>query len=95
MYPEYIRTLFQAANERGIERMVVSHPDFVIGAEPELCRELVGLGAYIEHEIGRASDSASRSVACPNRPYGPYATVATSSCSATTQRCSPRPHADW
>ncbi|URM98160.1 DUF6282 family protein [Actinomadura madurae] len=52
MYPEYIRTLFQAARERGMKRMVVSHPDFVIGAEPALCRELVDLGAFVEHEIG-------------------------------------------
>ncbi|SFO17978.1 MULTISPECIES: DUF6282 family protein [Actinomadura] len=52
MYPEYIRTLFQAARERGMKRMVVSHPDFVIGAEPGLCRELVDLGAFVEHEIG-------------------------------------------
>jgi hypothetical protein len=52
MYPEYIRTLFEAAKDRGITRMVVSHPDFVIGAEPELCRELIGLGAFVEHEIG-------------------------------------------
>ena len=52
MYPEYIRTLFQAASERGLTRMVVSHPDFVIGAEPELLRELIELGAYVEHEVG-------------------------------------------
>jgi hypothetical protein len=52
MYPAYIRTLFQAAKERGMTRMVVSHPDFVIGAEPGLCRELVDLGAFVEHEIG-------------------------------------------
>lgn len=52
MYPAYIRTLFQAAKERGMTRMVVSHPDFVIGAEPDLCRELVELGAFVEHEIG-------------------------------------------
>jgi hypothetical protein len=52
MYPEYIRTLFRAAKERGLKRMVVSHPDFVIGAEPELCRELIELGAFIEHEVG-------------------------------------------
>lgn len=52
MYPEYIRTLFQAAKDRGITRMVVSHPDFVIGADPDLCRELIGLGAFIEHEVG-------------------------------------------
>lgn len=52
MYPEYIRTLFQAAKERGLTRMVVSHPDFVIGADPALCQELIELGAYIEHEVG-------------------------------------------
>lgn len=52
MYPEYIRTLFQAAKDRGMTRMVVSHPDFVIGAEPDLCRELIELGAFIEHEVG-------------------------------------------
>ncbi|MEV7045938.1 DUF6282 family protein [Amycolatopsis sp. NPDC051061] len=52
MYPEYIKTLFQAANERGMTRMVVSHPDFVIGADPALCRELIELGAFIEHEVG-------------------------------------------
>jgi hypothetical protein len=52
MYPEYIRTLFEAARDKGITRMVVNHPDFVIGADPALCRELTGLGAFIEHEIG-------------------------------------------
>lgn len=52
MYPEYIRTLFQAAKDRGITRMVVSHPDFVIGADPDLCRELIELGAFVEHEVG-------------------------------------------
>jgi hypothetical protein len=52
MYPEYIRTLFQEAHERGMKRMVVSHPDFVIGADPAVCRELIELGAFIEHEVG-------------------------------------------
>lgn len=52
MYPEYIRALFQAGKEKGMKRMVVSHPDFVIGAEPELCREFTELGAFIEHEVG-------------------------------------------
>lgn len=52
MYPEYIRQLFEAAKDRGITRMMVNHPDFVIGAEPELCLEYVRLGGYIEHEIG-------------------------------------------
>jgi hypothetical protein len=52
MYPEYIKTLFREAHERGMKRMVVSHPDFVIGADPALCRELIELGAFIEHEVG-------------------------------------------
>lgn len=52
MYPEYIKTLFQEAHERGMKRMVVSHPDFVIGADPAVCRELIELGAFIEHEVG-------------------------------------------
>jgi len=52
MYPHYIRTLFEAAKDRGITRMVVSHPDFVIGADPQLCRELIELGAFVEHEVG-------------------------------------------
>ncbi|MCC4313936.1 DUF6282 family protein [Streptomyces malaysiensis] len=52
MYPEYIRTLFRAAKDRGMTRMVVSHPDYVIGADPDLCRELIALGAFIEHEVG-------------------------------------------
>ncbi|GAB3561783.1 DUF6282 family protein [Amycolatopsis endophytica] len=52
MYPEYIRTLFAAAKERGIKRMAVSHPDFVIGADHGMCRELIELGAFVEHEVG-------------------------------------------
>ncbi|MET8998702.1 DUF6282 family protein [Amycolatopsis sp. NPDC004169] len=52
MYPEYIKKLFEEAHERGLKRMVVSHPDFVIGADPALCRELIELGAFVEHEVG-------------------------------------------
>ncbi|NMR21359.1 DUF6282 family protein [Cellulomonas fimi] len=51
MYPDDIAAVFTRAKEKGIDRMVVSHPDFVIGAEPAKCRELIALGAYIEHEL--------------------------------------------
>jgi hypothetical protein len=51
MYPDDIRAVFTAARDKGIERLVVSHPDFVIGAEPKTCRELVDLGAFVEHEM--------------------------------------------
>lgn len=51
MYPDDIRAVFSLAREKGINRMVVSHPDFVIGADPEQCREFIELGAFIEHEL--------------------------------------------
>lgn len=51
MYPADIRAVFTLAREKGINRMVVSHPDFVIGANPEQCREFIKLGAFIEHEL--------------------------------------------
>jgi hypothetical protein len=50
--PELITQLFTAAKEHGVRRMVINHPNFVIGAEPEQCLELVSLGAYVEHEWG-------------------------------------------
>lgn len=52
MYPEYIRTVFHEARDRGVRKLVISHPNFVIGAEPELCDEYIQLGAFIEHEVG-------------------------------------------
>ncbi|WP_020501645.1 DUF6282 family protein [Sciscionella marina] len=52
MYPEDIRALFEAAGDKGIRRLIVNHPNFVIGAEPEQCLDYVRLGAFIEHEVG-------------------------------------------
>lgn len=52
MYPDLIRRLFEAARAKGIRRLIVNHPNFVIGAEPEQCLEYVRLGAHIEHEVG-------------------------------------------
>lgn len=59
MYPEHITAVFALAKEKGIERMVISHPDFVIGAEPSTCKELVGMGAYVEHEMHMYDPEAS------------------------------------
>lgn len=41
-----------AGRERGVRRMVMSHPDFVVDADPDLCVAMADLGVYIEHEIG-------------------------------------------
>ncbi len=44
--------LFTEARARGITRMLLNHPDYVIDADPGTCHELVGLGAFVEHETG-------------------------------------------
>ncbi len=52
MAPDSITQLFTEAKAKGITRMVLNHPDYVIDAAPDTCHELIGLGAYIEHEAG-------------------------------------------
>lgn len=46
------RELFRAARSRGVRRMIMSHPNHVIGATPEECVELSRDGVFIEHEVG-------------------------------------------
>lgn len=48
--------LIQQASSMGIGRILVNHPNFVIGAEPERVREWVALGARIEHSICQYDD---------------------------------------
>ncbi len=43
--------LLRAAREAGVRRMLVNHPGFVLEATIEQVRELVRLGAYIEHSV--------------------------------------------
>ncbi len=43
--------LFTEAKRRGVRRLVVSHPTFLIGASHADIRRLVEMGAYIEHSI--------------------------------------------
>jgi hypothetical protein len=43
--------LFEEAKKRGVKRLLVNHPTFVIGASHDDIRELVKVGAYIEHSF--------------------------------------------
>jgi hypothetical protein len=43
--------LFEEAVRRGVKKMLVNHPSYIIGCSDEDIRGLVGLGAYIEHSI--------------------------------------------
>ncbi|GAA4551327.1 DUF6282 family protein [Pseudonocardia xishanensis] len=44
-----IDVLIPAALAAGVERIVVSHPEFVVAAEPERVGEWARQGAYVEH----------------------------------------------
>lgn len=46
-----INELITTALSLGLERIVVNHPNFVVGADPELCRSWARKGVYIEHSL--------------------------------------------
>jgi hypothetical protein len=48
---ESMKALFSVAVEKGVRRLLVQHPDFVVGASESDVEELVRMGAYVEHEI--------------------------------------------
>lgn len=49
----------RAAAAKGIEKIIISHPNFVIGAEPELCQTWARFGAKFEHELCMYDDRSS------------------------------------
>ncbi len=46
-----IYPLFEEAKQRGVKRLLVNHPTFLIGCSLDDIRALVGMGAYIEHSF--------------------------------------------
>ncbi len=49
----------RAAAAKGIEKIIISHPNFVIGAEPELCASWTRFGVMFEHELCMYDDRSS------------------------------------
>jgi hypothetical protein len=43
--------LFEEAKRRGVGRLLVNHPTFVVDASLEDMARLVGMGAYLEHSV--------------------------------------------
>lgn len=46
-----MKALFEVAERKGVRRLLVQHPDFIVGASNADLEELVRLGAFVEHEI--------------------------------------------
>jgi hypothetical protein len=59
MAPASITAVFEAAREKGVRRMLVNHPNFVIEASYDDARHWVGLGAVIEHSLCMYDDESA------------------------------------
>jgi hypothetical protein len=59
MSPASITAVFEAAREKGVRRMLVNHPNFVIEASYDDARHWVGLGALIEHSLCMYDEASS------------------------------------
>ncbi len=46
-----IFAVFREAKKRGVKRLLVNHPSFIVDATIDDIRELAGMGAYIEHSL--------------------------------------------
>jgi hypothetical protein len=56
--------LFDEAKKRGVKRLLVNHPTYILGGNTGDIKELVGMGAMIEHSICMLID-------CPSKKYAP------------------------
>lgn len=45
------KALFATAKENGVKRLLLHHPDFIINASDGDVEELLGYGAFVEHEM--------------------------------------------
>jgi microsomal dipeptidase-like Zn-dependent dipeptidase len=43
--------VFEEAKKRGVKRLLVNHPTFIVDASHDDIRQLVSMGAYIEHSL--------------------------------------------
>ncbi len=59
MGTEELDAVIRAAHARGIEKIIVSHPNFVIGADPGLCQEWTRYGVMFEHALCMYDDRSS------------------------------------
>lgn len=46
------KVVFAEARHRGVERLIFTHPEDIVGASFEDSKEIADLGAYVEHSLG-------------------------------------------
>jgi hypothetical protein len=46
-----MKALFKTAKDNGVKRMLLHHPDFIVDATDADIEEMIGYGAFVEHEL--------------------------------------------
>lgn len=67
-----IDVLVPAAFAGGVTRVVISHPDFVVGAEPERIADWARQGAYVEHCLAMLVGRSAADKEPPMDRIGPF-----------------------
>ena len=49
--PESQKAFFATAKENGVKRLLLHHPDFIVNVPETDIEELIGYGAFVEHEM--------------------------------------------
>lgn len=52
MQAEHILAVLPVARERGVERIVITHPTLFVDADSEQRTAMINQGAFLEHEVG-------------------------------------------
>ncbi len=60
MAPSQIDAVLEAALAAGVQRIMLNHPDFVLGVSHQQAAEYVRAGVYVEHSIGMYNDQSPR-----------------------------------
>jgi len=55
-----LHLLFDEAKRRGVKKMLVNHPTYIVGCSDEDIRSMVTAGAYIEHSICMFANGKSK-----------------------------------
>ena len=60
LHASELHLLFEEAARRGVKKMMVNHPTYIVGCSDDDIRQLVGLGVVMEHSICMFIDGKSK-----------------------------------
>ncbi len=65
MAPPQIEAVLDAAQDAGVQRLLLNHPDFVLGVTHEQARAYADRGVLVEHSISMYNDRSPRRAVWP------------------------------